>query len=209
MFRTASAVLLLFILSHVVFAQVSDKREELLMMSGKVIEGVVTGTDTAYIYYDYHAKGGKVKPKKLDLERVFSIYDAAGNETVVYQMDTMIGNYFSEEEMRMYIQGEQDAMSGYRANWIILLGLPVTGGLGFFIGSNVAVFTIPFAYLLGASLPGYRVRPESVSDASYLRSPAYMLGYERTAKNKRLFKALVTGLVGTTVGFVMSQTVEF
>lgn len=205
MLRWLTAFLFLFYLGTSLHAQ-SDK-PHILLMTGKIIEGELLSTDTSYVYYNFTKRNGKVEPKSLDLERVFSVTDAQGNEQVLYAMDTTVGNFFTEQEMRYYIQGEQDAMESYSANWTIFVGLPVTAGLGFVASSTVLVFAVPFVYLVGASLPKYKMRSLEGVDVNLLREPAYVLGYERTARSKRLFKSLVSAVAGTAIGFVVGQAV--
>lgn len=180
----------------------------ILLMTGKVISGKVTKEDSLYIYYDYIKPSGKTKPKKLDWERVFSCTDETGTERVIYVSDTAIGNYFTEEEMRHYIRGEQDAMNGYHAHWTIWVGIPITGGLGFVLNSSPLVFAVPFVYMVSASMPKYRMEAKSISDANLLRQPAYILGYERTARSKRLFKSILSGVVGAGVGMAVGQMMK-
>lgn len=180
--------------------------DRILLMTGKIIDGRVTGQDTQYIYYDYERSSGKVVTRKLDLERVFSITDSISNERLIYSMDTVIGNYFTVDEMRLYIKGEQDAMQYYDAYWAIWVGVPLTAGVGYVLSHNILVFAVPFLYVVGSSIPKYRLTEKRVSSTDLLTEPAYVLGYERTARGKRLFKSLASGLVGTAIGFAMGQS---
>lgn len=184
---------------------VTLQAQSILMMTGKIIDGKVTKEDSAYIYYDYEKKSGSIKSKTLDWERVFSYTDASGVETMVYVEDTTIGNYFTEQEMRDYIRGEQDAWNGYKSNWTVWVGVPLTGGVGYLLSSSPLVFTAPFVYMVIASMPKYRMTPSSIKDPDDLKNPAYILGYERTARTKRLFKSLVSGVAGTAMGIVVGQ----
>ncbi len=194
-------LLILFTWIHGV-AQQSDP--VILLMTGKVLDGTVTSEDSAYIYYEYEKSSGKVKQKKLDWERVFS-HTVNGEETVVYLEDSTNGNYFTEEEMRYYILGEQDAQNGYKSNWTVWAGVPVTAGLGYVLSSSPLVFATPFVYMLAASMPKYKMTPSSISNPEYLKNPAYILGYERTARTKRLFKSLASGVAGAAIGVAIGQ----
>lgn len=201
--RKKLTIFLAFVfLSTILFAQ---SNQSILLMTGKVLEGNVTGQDTVYLYYDLVKKSGKKKPKKLDLERVFSINGPEGEEEVIYYMDTVIGNYFTVDEMRFYIQGEQDASKYYHANWTIAAGLPVTAGIGYVLSGTVFSFAVPFVYLVATGIPAYKIDKDKIPSSHLVTEPAYVLGYERTARNKRLFKSLFTGLVGTAIGFTLGQ----
>jgi len=192
------------ILSGVLFAQ---SNQSILLMTGNVLEGNVTSQDTLYLYYDLVKKSGKTKAKKLDLERVFSINGPNGEEKVIYYMDTVVGNYFTIDEMRFYIQGEQDASKYYRAMGTIAAGLPITAGLGFVLSGTVFSFAVPFVYLVSTGIPAYKINKNKISSSHLVTEPAYVLGYERTARNKRLFKSLFAGLVGTAIGFTLGQDI--
>jgi hypothetical protein len=200
--NTVLALLLAFS-SGVAFGQ--EAEPSILLITGKTVEGTVVNEDSLFIHYVFEKRSGKRVEKKLDWERVFSFVDAEGNERVIYVPDSTLGNYFTEEEMRYYIKGEQDALSGYKSNWTIWVGVPVSGGLGYVLSSSPLVFTVPFFYMIGAALPKYKMTPSSISDASLLRQPAYILGYERTARTKRLFKSLASGMVGAAVGVLIGQ----
>jgi len=201
--RKRLTILLAFVLfSSFIFAQTA---QTILLMTGKEIEGNVTGQDTIYLYYDLVKSSGKTKAKKLDLERVFSINGPEGEEKVIYYMNTVVGNYFTVDEMRFYIQGEQDASKYYRANWTIAAGLPVTAGLGYVLSGTVFSFAVPFVYLVATGIPAYKIDKEKIPSSHLITEPAYVLGYERTVRNKRLFKSLFTGLVGTAIGFTLGQ----
>jgi len=202
MIRLTLSFLLLF---GIVLSTSAQEQPSILLMSGKVLSGEVTGQDSLYVYYDLHKRNGKKKSAKLDLERVFSVTAQDGSEQVIYVMDTAIGNYFSVDEMRLYIKGEQDAISYYRGNWTILLGLPLTAGLGYVIPPSVFSFSVPFVYLVGTGLPRYRIPRDKVDHPELVTEPAYVLGFERAARNKRLFKSLATGLIGTSLGFALKE----
>jgi len=203
--RLFSLIVLVVSLNQLSFAQ--DSQSTILMMTGKIIEGKIVSRDSFYVYYDYEKASGKVKQNRLDLERVFSI-TTGEEEDVVYYMDADIGNYFTIDEMRYYIKGEQDASEYYKANWTIWAGLPITAGLSYVTASTIIVFAVPFAYLVAAGLPKYKIKREATSSSELISEPAYVLGYERTARQKRVFKALATGLVGTVVGIAARSVVS-
>lgn len=187
------------------FQPLAQNGDTILLMTGKLIEGKMTSRDSLYQYYDYTKRSGKTKSGKIDLERIFSITHANGQEEVVYQMDTTIGNYFNEQEMRNYIRGEQDAMAGFKAPAVTIAGVALTGGAGYVLSNSFFVFAVPFVYVVGSSVFPVDVRERTISDSKYLSDPAYLLGYERTARTKRLFNALVSGLAGTAAGVVIGQ----
>lgn len=202
--KILSFILLFFSLNY----SYGQPKHEILMMTGQVIDGSVTGQDSLYLYYDYFKRNGSQEAKKLDLERVFSIYTADGEETVVYAMDTNIGNYYSVDQMRFFIKGEQDAMTHYKGHWAWAVGLPVTAALGFVFSGSVVSFAIPFVYLVAAGIPKSKIPKDKIDAPNLMNEEAYVLGFETKARNKRLFKALTAGLVGTAGGFAAGQFVS-
>lgn len=205
MIRTLLSAVLLLVMTSAVFSQAE---QDILLMTGKVIRGTVTGNDSVNLFYDFYKKNGKTKARTLEMERVFSVISDGGDERIIYYMDTAVGNYFTVDEMRYYIQGEQDAMQYYHANWTIAAGLPITSGLGYVLSGTIFAFAVPFVYLVGSGMPKYKIDKNKISSAHLVSEPAYVLGYERTARNKRLFKALFTGLAGTAIGFTIGQTIN-
>jgi hypothetical protein len=198
----ATTVIILF---SVVFftTQAQKNTDKILLMTGKTLEGSVTSSDSASLYYTFVKKSGKEKEQKLDLERVFSVTNEQDVEEVYYVMDTLVGDYFSEQEMRDYIDGERDAANYSHSNWTIAAGVPITAAAGFFLSSTILVFPVPFAYTVAAALPPYKLKGEKGVKPSKAGSPAYVLGYEREARTKRVFKSLIAGLVGTASGFAL------
>ena len=177
--------------------------EKILLMTGKFIDGKVLSEDSAYVHYSFEKKSGKVKESKLDLERIFSITDSSGEEKVYYAVDTFMGNYFSVEEMRSYIEGEVDASNYNSGNWTYAVGVPLTAGAGYLLSSTILAFPLPFIYTIVSTIPKHKMRTHKSIHSSKKDDPAYILGYERTARTKRLFKSLFAGLVGTASGFAI------
>lgn len=184
----------------VVFSSFGQADDEILLLSGKTIQGKVTSEDSTYLYYDFYKKSGKSKARKFELERVFSITNTEG-ERLIYEEDSTKGNTLSVQEVGDYIQGEQDAMEYYRGDWTLLAGVPVTTGLGYVLTPSVFTFAIPFAYLVATGVPKYKIPNPDMAE-----NEAYLLGFERVARNKRLFKSLAAGLIGTTLGFVAKES---
>lgn len=201
MFRSTTIFALIMLCFFIVKGQ--GNSDKIFLMTGKTLEGKVSSQDSLYVYYTFTKKSGKEKEHKIDLERVFSIIDAQGNEQLVYAMDTLIGNYFSVEEMRSYIEGEIDASKYSKSNWTYLVGAPVTAAAGYFLSGTILVFAVPFTYTVVSAIPKVKVKGPKGAKPAKSGDPAYVLGYERAARSKRLFKSLGTGLVGTAVGFIL------
>ncbi|NCG30869.1 MAG: hypothetical protein GWP27_10420 [Bacteroidetes bacterium] len=198
------AVLLIASTSHV-NSQTSP--QEILLMSGKKIKAKIVSRDSIYMHYDLHKNSGKVKEgRKIDMERVFAVYNQDGEEEVIYYMDTALGNFFSVDEMRFYIQGEQDAMRTYKANWTFFIGIPIAVGAGLAASSSIFIFLVPAVTMVAWSIPKYKIKTSRISSPTLASEPAYVLGYEHAARTKRVSKSLVSGIVGTAIGFAIGQS---
>lgn len=201
----AIAIILITSVSHV---NSQDAPQEILMMSGKKIKAKILSRDSIYMYYDLHKPSGKIKQgKKIDMERVFAVYTPEGEEELIYYMDTAVGNYFSVDEMRFYIRGEQDAMNTYKANWTYFVGVPIAIGAGLAASSSIFIFLVPAVTMVALSIPKYKIKTDKISSPTLASEPAYVLGYEHAARTKRITKSLVSGLLGTAIGFAVGQTV--
>ena len=176
-------------------------------MSGKKIQAKIVSRDSIYMFYDLHKNNGNVKEgKKIDMERVFAVYDNEGEEELIYYMDTAVGNFFSVDEMPYYIQGEQDAMNTYRANWTLFIGIPLAIGAGLAASSSIFIFLVPAVTMVALSIPKYKIKTSKISSPGLVSQPAYVLGYEHGARTKRITKSLVSGLIGTAIGFAIGQS---
>ena len=73
---------------------------------------------------------GKSKIIPYDKSRIFSIIDTNRKESVLYKKDSSIGNFLSENRMRMYIYGQRDAHENFGVRKHLLggfvLGLAAT-----------------------------------------------------------------------------------
>jgi hypothetical protein len=77
----------------------------------------------------------KSKLRTMDPYRVFSVKFRDGSERIIYQPDSLDPMEFSQEQMRLFIKGEQDAAKYYKNNLNkgIGFGLGVASGfLGFY-----------------------------------------------------------------------------
>lgn len=182
-----------------VFASISViGQDKILMLSGHVLEGNVVDHDRHNIKYEM-TKGSSTKTIELESYRVFS-FTKDGKETVMYKRDSAIGNFLSEQEMRYFIWGAQDAMEHYHGKWAFFSGIGVGGVGGYFLAQSFVVVSVPLIYPIVTSI--HKIHPkESYSrDPKLLNEPAYLTGYHKTTKSKRFFQALKGSLLGTVAG---------
>lgn len=93
-------------------------------------------TSESQSFSDSNTKKKKYRLKTIDPYRVFSIKYRDGTEKIIYTPDSLDPLEFSQEQMRLFIKGEQDATKYYKNNLNkgIGLGLGMASGLLGFYG---------------------------------------------------------------------------
>jgi len=175
----------------------SQQKDTIILMNGHVVvEQVIDTLLGAVTVMDPEKPGHKLHYEYDDL---FMVKYANGYKDYYYSQDTLNNNWFTRDEMQMYIYGEQDARKGFRANgslWGSFSAGVVGGASGTFFGP-----LLPYGYLACVGIPKVRIRHETISNPNYIDSDAYILGYERVARSRRRIKALIGGTAGLIVGY--------
>ncbi len=191
-------------------------QDKIQLMNGKVLRGKLGTEYEDYFDFQYYKKGGKVKDMELTKFRMFSYSNASGEETILYKRDTLMGNYFTKNEMKMFVYGERDAYASYKsASWFITgLGLGFTSVIldtydfqpngGFFkITPSIVPVAVPFVVTIGAGIFKPKVRKEYATDVNFLSSEYYIEGFQKIAKVKKLKNALLGSVIGVGTGFLV------
>ncbi|MBI2966966.1 MAG: hypothetical protein HYY40_04030 [Bacteroidetes bacterium] len=175
-----------------------EAQDKILLISGREIPCRVTRVTDFDIYY---IKTPDAPERKIDRDGVYAVNYGNGHTLFIYRPDPESGdeNRYSYKEMRMFIQGQQEAKKGFR---------PASAYIGSFVfgfaGSQVGLFYGPlvpatFSFVFG--IPQVRLQPKSVSNANYLLDDSYVQGYLKAAKAKKV-QALVRGsILGFVTGF--------
>jgi hypothetical protein len=122
-----------------------------------------------------------------------------GYKRYFYIQDSTINNWFTRDEMWMYMKGENDARKGFRARGC-LIGAGITGLLGGMTGTIWGPIA-PYTYMALSGIPKIRIRHSTISNPRYVESDAYILGYERVARQRRKLRSLVGGTIGLALGY--------
>ncbi|MES2679308.1 MAG: hypothetical protein V4635_05455 [Bacteroidota bacterium] len=142
------------------------------------------------------------KPTKkihYELEQLYMVRFADGFKRYYYVQDTLMNNWFTRDEMWMYMKGENDAHRGFKARGS-LIGAGIAGLLGGLTGSFFAPVA-PYGYMALSGIPKVRIRAETISHPAYVESDAYILGYERVARQKRKIRSIFGGAIGLVIGY--------
>jgi len=183
----------------------SERNDTIVLLNGTVL--VANVTDTTNGVTTVMNPKDTTKFFVIDNERIFSIKNANG-ESVMYVYDTLLGNEFTVSEMRYFIYGEQDAEKGFKARGSLWSNAAIGAASGLTLGFFCPI--PPFAFIALTGIPKVKIRKETVSNSDYLRQDSYLMGYERVARKKRKFAALIGGVSGLAVGigtsFALSKT---
>jgi hypothetical protein len=178
------------------FAQ-APAQDTLYLMNGHVVgEKVIDTLLGAVTIVD------PVKPRKkihYELPQLYMVRFANGYKRYYYRQDSALFNYFTRDEMWMFMKGERDARKGFKARGS-LIGAGVAGLVGGLTGTFFAPIA-PYGYMACVGIPRVKVKGKTVSDPTYIESDAYVLGYERVARHKRRIQAVIGGSVGLVVGY--------
>ena len=142
------------------------------------------------------------KPTKkihYEWDQLYMVRFANGDKRYYYTQDTTISNWFTREEMWMYMKGENDARRGFKARGA-LIGAGIAGIIGGMSGTFWGPIA-PYGYMALSGIPKVRIRHNTISNPAYVESDAYILGYERVARQRRKIKSVIGGTVGLAIGY--------
>lgn len=144
------------------------------------------------------------KPEKkinYELPQLYMVKFSNGDKRYYYTQDTFLLNYFTRDEMWMYMKGERDARKGFRP-----IGSIIGSGISGILGGMTGTFwgpCLPFAYMSLSGITKVRIRHSTVSNPAYIDSDGYILGYERVARHRRRIHAILSGTIGLAVGYTI------
>jgi hypothetical protein len=193
-------ILFIFIVCGVLKVNVSEAqpyKDTILLLNGATVITTVLDTNFGVVT----CKNPKPDKDNLEIEkdRIFSIRKDGQPEYVVYEYDTVIGNDYTVDEMRLYIKGEQDATKGCKARGAFWANVGIGGAAGLLGQFYSPIF--PFAFVACTGFTKIRIKHSTVSNLEYLKHDAYILGYQRVAQNKRKVKSMIGGGIGLVLGF--------
>jgi hypothetical protein len=195
MFKPALIFVYLFCLSFSVIY--SQKKDTIILMNGNVAVERVLDTLLGAVTIPNDKRPGR--NIHFEFDQLYMVHYASGFKDYYYTQDTLKGNWFSRDEMFLFIKGEQDGRKGFKAKGS-LFGAGICGIVAGATGTFFAPL-LPYGYLGLCGVPKVRIRHNTISNPNYLESDAYILGYERSARYKRRIKSLIGGTVGLAIGY--------
>ncbi len=191
---------LAFLFSSLFFQSVSSQttvQDTIYLMNGQVVGEKIIDTLLGAITI--------VNPKKpskkihYEWDQLFMVRFANGDKRYYYTQDTTVSNWFTRDEMWMYMKGENDARRGFKAR-----GAMIGAGIAGIIGGMSGTFwgpIAPYGYMALSGIPKVKIKHNTISNPAYVESDAYILGYERVARQRRKIKSVIGGTVGLAIGY--------
>ena len=179
-------------------------QDRLLMMNGETIEGRIVDDLGMEIRIELETKKGKTKEYYFHRSEVFSVTKEGKEEVLLYQYNDEEGNFLTEDQMRIFIAGEQDARSNYNVKPTAIIGLVLgTGGAILAGGGLITTVSIPILYTAYQFIPVIHIKEQTITNPAHQYNDAYAMGYERVARSRRVLTALKTSAAGMAVGVVV------
>lgn len=178
-------------------SQTSPPQDSIFLMNGIVVVKKVIDTTFSTITI-LHPK----KPNKrihYEGDQLYMVRFANGYKRYYYVQDPSIYNEFTRDEMWMFMKGERDARKGFKARGAFTAGTVI----GFCSGLTGSFFApvLPYGFMALSGVTKIRIRHNTISNPKYIESDAYILGYERVARQKRKTKSLLGGTIGLIIGY--------
>jgi len=199
-------ILILAFLPARAFSQMQQGK--VLLMNGTVVENTLWEEKDGmiYIYDQGHNLFGKEKTRAIELSKneIFSLSNGS-KEQVLYFQDTMLGDYYTPEEMRVYLSGAGDARKNYKARHISAIGFALCGAAGYLVGDGLLVLILPpITYAAFQYVGKIKIREKYISDPNFKYNDLYAEGFEPPARSRKMIRGALFGLAGSVTGVVLS-----
>jgi hypothetical protein len=178
-------------------------QDTLLFMSGKEIPCLIIDDTGFDIRYEITKRNNSKKELSIHRSEIFSVTKAEIGESILYEKDDLLGDWLTIEEMQVYIAGEQDATRNYDVEstfWVgVRLGAIASYGAQ---GGLISSIGTPLLYTSFHLAPKIRIRGSTMRHPGYKYNEIYALGYERTARPKKIMAALKGSCLGMVIGYL-------
>lgn len=192
--------LFFFILIHPFFFLHASAQDTILTMSGYEISCSNISFNDFEVHFEKVKKNGKSKSLKMHVSEVFSV-TRNGVDSVLYVQDPMLGDDFSEQEMRIFIAGQQDARNNYKSWPTFAVGAAAGAGVAILAaGAFMATLAVPVVYPVAQLLPVIKIQESTISDPNHRYNEIYASGYERVARSRKVIAGLKGAAIGTLIG---------
>ena len=126
-------------------------------------------------------------------------------EQILYYQDTMLGDYYTPEEMRVYLAGAGDARKNFKAWHIAIIGYELCLFAGNLVGDGLLILIIPpITYAAIQYVGKIKIREKYMSDPNFKYNDLYAEGFEPPARSRKMIRGALSGLAGSVTGVVLS-----
>lgn len=174
-------------------------QDTLTFLNGRVLQAKVLETDSIYTTVTF-TKRKKEITKAYANELLFCIQYKNGTADTIYTPNDEFDLYLSKEDMALFIMGEQDAKKYYKTPLTSIIGVAISGGLGYALHEGFWVAAIPLAYTGGVYLAPTKIKAPDTRPLAVVQTDAYQEGYLAVARTKKSFNALISSVIGTFAG---------
>ena len=202
--KTAFKILLIIVMGFSAF-NANCQNDEILFLNGKTLKGTLLDKTK----YEFTFKDEKNKQFIIDKYRVFS-FKQNQQETIVYEYDTLSGNFLKVEDMKLFVFGERDAYTSFKPKVANYAALGIGAASGFMMqkDQSFVYIPIPLVYTAVTLVFPTKVNQKRLKDTRYIKEDEYLRGYERIARSKRTQSVLRNSIIGMAAGFLVGLAVN-
>ena len=142
------------------------------------------------------------KPTKrlhYEYDQLYMVKYTTGLKHYYYSQDSTKNNWFTREEMGMFMKGEHDSRRFFKPK-----ACGIAAGIFGLLGGMSGTFwgpILPYGYMAFSGITKIKIKHRTVSDPRFLDYDSYILGYERTARQKRKIWSVIGGSIGLATGY--------
>lgn len=202
--KTTLKIILTIIIGFIAFTA-NGQNDEILFLNGKTMKGSLLDKTK----YEFTFKDEKDKEFIIDKYRVFS-FTQNQQETIVYEYDTLSGNFLKVEDMKLFVFGERDAYTSFKPRIANIAALGIGAASGFMMqrDQSFVYIPIPLVYTAITLVFPTKVNQKLLTDTKYIKEDEYLRGYERIARSKRTQSVLRNSVIGMAAGFLVGLIVN-
>jgi len=188
-------------MKHLVFAFMAwfpvavSAQQTITLLNGKVNRAAVVEVDEFSISFN---KDSAAHFRRMENYRVFSVKQPDGSENVIYRKDPDDALDFTPQQMRLFIQGEQEAERGYKGTTNKLVAGVIGVGASFFTFYGLVIPPL-YSTVVGGFSPN--MNKAELSDPAMRDIPEFCEGYQRKVRDKKIRQSFVSGMIGFAAGF--------
>lgn len=198
-----SRLIALFIISFCL-SLLSNAQDKILMLNGHEFNCKLVSDSTSELVYNITKKSGKIKRFDVAKEDVFSYTPEGKTEIILYAQDSIFGNLYSPEGMRVYMMGANDARNNFKAHHITIMGYLICGSIAYYGGDGyLTTLAPPLVFTVGQLIGKIKIREKYMSDKRVKYNDFYADGFEPGARSTRIKKAMIGGFSGSVSGVLL------